>query len=60
MIHVFLCLTYFAQHNTLQFHPHRCKWQNLIPFEYIVALNEQILSDGLDSLGLNEGMLEVF
>ena len=29
---VFLCLTYFTKHNTLQFHPCCCKWQNFIPF----------------------------
>ena len=30
MISVFLWLAYFTSHNTLQFHPHCCKWQDLI------------------------------
>ena len=30
MVCVFLCLTYLAQHNTLQFHPRCCKWQDFI------------------------------
>ena len=29
---VFLSLTYFTKHNTLQFHPCCCKWQNFIFF----------------------------
>ena len=29
-VFVFLCLTYFIKHRTLQVHPHCYKWQNLI------------------------------
>ena len=29
---MFLCLTYFTQHNTLQVHTCCCKWQNFILF----------------------------
>ena len=29
---IFLCLTYFTKHNTLEVHPCCCKWQNFILF----------------------------
>ena len=32
MVFVFLCLTYFTQHNTLSVHPCHCRWQDFILF----------------------------
>ena len=37
---VFLCLTYFTQHNTLQIHPCCCKWQDCI--FYVVAIVQSL------------------
>ena len=34
-----LSLTNFTQHNTLQFHPHRCKWRDFILFDCQVILH---------------------
>ena len=38
MIIVFLSFTYFTQHNTLQFHPHHCKWQDFRFFGWLHSI----------------------
>ena len=39
MILAFLQLTYFAKHNTLQFHPLHCKWQDFIYFDGCIVFH---------------------
>ena len=38
-VFIFLCVTYFTRHNTLQVHPCCCKWQILILFYGWVVFN---------------------